>query len=144
MKFRQGKTLYDQTRFDEAVVLLQEAIRLDAHKSQYFLLLAMAQSKIKQFQEKAVKNFKKAIELEPWSPDAYLGLGSLYRREGMPTMASKYLKKALQVDPDHRGVRKELAEIEGKTEKKGLKDLISIDAKDLKGIFKKKDQFKKK
>ena len=143
VKFRQGKTLFDQTRFDEAVILLQEAIRLDSHKSQYFLLLAMTQSKIKQFQKKAVSNFQKAIELEPWNPDAYLGLGSLYRREGMPVMASKYLKKALQVDPDHRGARKELAELEGKKEKKGLKDLISLDAKDLKSIFK-KDFFKKK
>lgn len=145
VKFRQGKTLYDQTRFEEASILLQEAIRLDAHKSQYYLLLAMTQSKIKHLQQKAVKNFKKAIELEPWSPDAYLGLGSLYRREGMPTMALKFLKKASQVDPDHPGVRKEMAELEGKKEKKGLglKDLISLDAKDLKGIFK-KDLFKKK
>jgi tetratricopeptide (TPR) repeat protein len=143
MKFRQGKTLYDQTRFDEAVIMLQEAIRLDSNKSQYFLLLALTQSKIKQFQKKSVKNFQKAIELEPWSPDAYVGLGALYRKEGMPVMAAKYLKKALQVDPDHSAANKELAELEGKKEKKGLKDLISFDPKDLKNIFK-KDLFKKK
>jgi tetratricopeptide (TPR) repeat protein len=143
IKFRQGKTLFDQTRFDEAMVLLQEAVRLDSNKSRYYLLLAMTQARLPHYKKKSVDNFNKAIELEPWSPDAYIGLGAMYRKEGMPTMARKYLMKALQVDPDHRQAKKELADLDGGEEKKGLKGLMSLDAKDLKNLLK-KDFFKKK
>ncbi len=142
-KFRQGKTLYDQARWEEAQVLLQEAIRLDPYKSPYFMLLAMTQSKMREYHEKAVKNFKKAIELSPWQPDGYLGLGILYKREGMKVMAAKYLKKALQCDPDHQAALRELDELDPHKKKRGLKDLFSMDAQELKGLFK-KDRFKKK
>ena len=143
IKFRQGKTLYDQTRWEEAQVLLQEAIRLDPYKSTYFMLLAMTQSKMRQYHEKAVKNFKKAIELSPWQPDGYLGLGMLYKREGMKVMAAKYLKKALQCDPDHQAAQRELDELDPSQKKRGLKDVFSMDTQELKGLFK-KDFFKKK
>ncbi len=143
IKFRQAKTLFDQTRYQEAMILLQESVRLDSNKSRYFLLLALTQAKLPAFQKKAVDNFKKAIDLEPWSPDAYLGLGILYKNEGMPVMATKYLKKALQVDPDNRAAKKELEGDAGGGKKKGLKSLLSMDAKDLKSLLK-KDFFKKK
>jgi len=143
IKFRQGKTLFDQTRFDEASVFLQEAVRLDSDKSRYYLLLAMTQAKLPHYRRNAVDNFKKAIDLERWSPDAYTGLGALYRKEEMPVMARKYLQKALQVDPDNRAAKKELAEMEGGDEKKGFKRLFSMDAKDLKNLLK-KGSFKKK
>lgn len=143
IKFRQGKTLFDQTRFDEALVYLQEAIRMDSNKSRYYLLLAMTQAKLPHYRHKSVDNFKKSIELEPWSPDAYTGLAAMYRKEKMPVMAKKYLKKALHVDPDSRAAKKELEELEGKQEKKGIKGLLSLDAKDLKNLLK-KYFFKKK
>ncbi len=143
VKFRQGKTLYNQTRWEEAQVLLQEAIRLDPYKSSYFMLLAMTQSKMREYHEKAVKNFKKAIEMSPWQPDGYLGLGILYKREGMKVMAAKYLKKALQCDPDHQATQRELDELDPSKKKRGLKDVFSMDTQELKGMFK-KDFFKKK
>ncbi len=138
VKFRQGKTLYDQTRFDEALIFLQEAVRLDSHKSRYYLLLAMTQSQLKPYQRKAVDSFKKAIELERWSPDAYLGLAAMYKREKMPTMATKYLKQALQVDPDNRAAKKELAALLGTDKKTGLRSILSGDVKEIKKLFKKK------
>ncbi len=138
VKFRQGKTLFDQSRYDEALIFLQEAVRLDSHKSRYYLLLAMAQAKLRPYQRKAVDSFKKAIELERWSPDAYLGLAALYRREKMPTMATKYVKQALQVDPDNKAAKKELAALLGQDKKTGLKSILSGDVKDIKNLFKKK------
>ncbi len=143
VKFRQGKTLFDQTRFDEALILLQEAVRLDSHKSRYYLLLAMTQAKLPDYHRKAVDNFNKAIEMEPWSADPYAGLGAMYRKEGMPVMAKKYFSKALHVDPDCRAALKEMQELEGKGEKKGIKSLLSMDTQGLKNLLK-KGFFKKK
>jgi curved DNA-binding protein CbpA len=127
VKFRQGKTLYNQARYKEAQVLLEEAIRMNQNKGNYLLLLAMSQSRIRLYKRKAVENFKKAIKLQPWSPDAYFGLGMLYKNEGMPTLASNQFKKALNVDPDNKAALKELGIIDPKSKKKSLKDILSLE-----------------
>jgi tetratricopeptide (TPR) repeat protein len=138
VKFRQAKTLLDQTRFKEALIYLEEAIRLNDSKSKYFLLLALTQSKIPDYHRKAVENYKKAIGIEPWSVDGYLGLGMLYKCEGMPVMAAKQFKKALMIDSDNRAARKELDEIEPGSKASGLKDLLSGDLGSLLKRFRKK------
>jgi len=127
VKFRQGKTLYNQARYKEAQVLLEEAVRMNQNKGNYLLLLAMSQSRIRLYKRKAVENFKKAIKLQPWIPDAYFGLGMLYKNEGMPTLASNQFKKALNVDPDNKAALKELGIIDPKSKKKSLKDILSMD-----------------
>jgi curved DNA-binding protein CbpA len=127
VKFRQGKTLFNQARYKEAQVLLEEAIRLSQNKGNYFLLLAMSQSRIRLYKRNAVENFKKAIKLQPWVPEAYFGLGMLYKQEGMPTLASNQFKKVLNVDPDNKAALKELHLIDPKSKKKSLKDILSMD-----------------
>ncbi len=126
IKFRQGKTLYNQARYKEAQVFFEEAVRMNQNKGNYFLLLAMSQSRIRLYKRKAVENFKKAIKLQPWFPEAYFGLGMLYKKEGMPTLASSQFKKALNVDPDNKEALKELGLIDPKSKKKSLKDILSM------------------
>jgi len=127
IKFRQGKTLYGQERYDDAVVFLEEAVRLRKNKGDFYLLLAMAESKIPAFQKKAQEDFLKAISLEPWNPEAYVGLGFLYKNEGLLTKASKQFQKALEADPDHKLAQQELQQINKGKRPKGLKRLLSLD-----------------
>lgn len=152
IKFRQAKTLYNQARYEEAMSFLDEAIRLDAHKSSYFLLLAMVETKIPTYTKKAEEHFRKAIRLEPWSPDGYLGLGLMYKNAGLKVKAANQFNKALNVDPGNPAALKELKELDKPKEKAGfkdikdikdLKDLLSFDVKGLKGVFK-SDVFGKK
>jgi curved DNA-binding protein CbpA len=131
-KFRQGKTLYGQERYNDAVVFLEEAVRLRKNKGDFYLLLAMAESKIPAFRNKAQEDFLKAISLEPWNPEGYVGLGFLYKSEGLLTKATKQFKKALEVDPDHKLARQELQQINKDARPKGLKRLLSL------GIFESK------
>jgi curved DNA-binding protein CbpA len=127
IKFRQGKTLYGQERYDDAVVFLEEAVRLRKNKGDFYLLLAMAESKIPAFRNKAQEDFLKAISLEPWNPEAHVGLGFLYKNEGLLTKASKQFQKALEADPDHKLARQELLLINKGARPKGLKRLLSLD-----------------
>lgn len=149
IKFRQAKTLYNQARYDEAMSFLDEAIRLDAHKSSYFLLLAMVETKIPTYTRKAEEHFIKAIKLEPWSPDGYLGLGIMYKNAGLKVKAANQFNKALKVDPGNPAALRELKTLDKPKEKGGLKDikdvkdLLSFDVKGLKGVFK-SDFFGKK
>lgn len=124
-KFRQAKTLYSQGRFEDAIVLLQEVIRLNKTKGAYFLLLALTEMKIPAFRRKAEEHFLKAIELEPWNPESYVGLGILYKQEGMNLKATKLFQKALEYDADHEAALRELGALTAGQKKTGLKGLFS-------------------
>jgi len=124
-KFRQAKTLYGQNRFEDAIVLLEEAIRLNRMKGAHFLLLALTEMKVAGFRRRAEEHFLKSIELEPWNPESYVGLGILYRLEGMNLKATKQFQKALEYDSDHEAALRELEALSGEKKKTGLKGLFS-------------------
>ena len=132
IKYRQGRTLYNQERYDEALKLLEEAVRLNKNKGIYFLMLAMAKSKVPPFHKKAEEDFQKAIKLEPSNPEFYMGLGTYYKEEGFFDKAKKQFKKTLEIDPENKIALKEL----GLTEKLKKKGLM--------GIFKQLGKKKKK
>ncbi|MGZ5479269.1 MAG: J domain-containing protein [Candidatus Aminicenantales bacterium] len=125
-KFRQGKTLHAQGRYDEAVAYLEEAVRMRRDKADYYLLLAMCESKMPPYVKKAEQDFLKAIQLEPWNPEGYVGLGLLYKAEGLQTKAVKQLEKALEVDADHASAREALDELTG-GRKKTSKTIFGLD-----------------
>ncbi len=139
IKFRQGKTLYGMDRFDEAVAYLEEAVRLRRDKADFFLLLAMAESRIPAYLRKAETDYQKAIALEPWNPEAFVGLGVLYKEAGLQMKAIRQFEKALEADPEHAKARQELDDLTGgKGRKKGLQGLLSMDFFGGKGKKKKK------
>jgi len=126
VRFRQGKNLYDRGQYRKAIAYLQAAVRLKKDKADYYVLLALAQSKIDVYQKEAELNFKKAVSLEPWNPEGYVGLGMLYKSASLKVKAANQFRKALEVDPDHRSARKALMEIEGKKDKKSLQNILSF------------------
>jgi tetratricopeptide (TPR) repeat protein len=127
IKFRQGKTLFSMDRFDEAITFLEEAIRMRKDKGDYYLLLALAESRVPAYVRKAEEDFLQAISLEPWNPEGYVGLGTLYKNEGLQTKAIRQFEKALECDPQHALARRALAEVVPQEKKKGLKALFSVD-----------------
>jgi tetratricopeptide (TPR) repeat protein len=131
-RFRQGKTLYNKGRYEEALVALEEAVRLKKTSGDYFLLYAMIESKVSQFKEKAEEDFKKAIELTPFNTEAFMGLGIYYKQEGLPIKAVKMFKKALSLDPGHKGAQSELGIFETPKKKKGRKKFFFFGARDKK------------
>jgi curved DNA-binding protein CbpA len=124
-KFRQAKTLYGQGRYEDTIILLEEAIRLNRIKGAYFLLLALTEMKIPALRRRAEEHFLKAIELEPWNPECYVGLGVLYKMEGMTLKATRQFQKALEYDGEHESARRELESLTGEKKKGGLKGLFS-------------------
>jgi tetratricopeptide (TPR) repeat protein len=126
IKFRQGKTLHGQGRYEEAITYLEEAVRTRRDKGDYYLLLAMCESKVRAYVKKSEQDFLKAIQLEPWNPEGYVGLGLLYKAEGLKTKAIRHLEKALELEPDHVSAREELDELTGGA-KKGPKSIFKMD-----------------
>ncbi|MBD3413265.1 MAG: DnaJ domain-containing protein [Candidatus Aminicenantes bacterium] len=126
VRYRQGKKLYDQGQYGKAIAYLQAAIRLRKDKAAYYLLLALAQSKTSAYQKEAESNFKKAISLEPWNTEGYVGLGLLYKKASLKVKATNQLKKALELDSDHKVARKALMGIEGKKDKSALQNILGF------------------
>jgi curved DNA-binding protein CbpA len=126
VKFRQGKTLYDKEQYPEAVSLLEEAVKLQGNKGRYFLLLALTQYKIPSLRRKSEENFLRSIRFEPWNAEGHVGLGLLYKREGLFIKAKKQFEKALGIDPDHRVAQREMNGLQEK-KKKTLKDFLSFE-----------------
>jgi tetratricopeptide (TPR) repeat protein len=131
-RFLQGKTLYNQGRYEEALVVLEEAVRLNRTSGDYFLLYAMIESKVPQFREKAEGDFKKAIKLTPYNPDAFMGLGMYYKQEGLPIKATKMFNNVLSLDLGHKGAQSELGASEKAEKKKRRKKFFSFGARDKK------------
>ncbi len=125
-KFRQAKTLFSLERYQETIVLLEEAVRL-RKKAEYFTLLALAESKVPALVKKAEQDYLQASALEPWNSEPFMGLGVLYQAEGLTVRARKFFHKVLEVEPEHKGARAALDELGEGTKKKGLKDFLSFD-----------------
>jgi curved DNA-binding protein CbpA len=126
MKFRQAKTLFGLERFQEAIVLLEEAVRL-RKKAEYFLLLALAESRVPVLIRKAEQDYLQASALEPWNAEPFMGLGLLYQSEGLTIRARKFFHKAIEIEPEHKGARAALEELGDGGKKKGLKEFFSRD-----------------
>jgi tetratricopeptide (TPR) repeat protein len=126
MKFLQGKNLYNQGKYEEALVLFEEAIRIKSNKANYFLFLAKTEAKVPSFQDKAEEDFNKALELEPWNAENFAALGEFYNQEGLSVKAKKQFKKALDIDPEHQMALKALGLTDTPGKKKGLKGMLSL------------------
>ncbi|MDH4196526.1 MAG: DnaJ domain-containing protein [Candidatus Aminicenantes bacterium] len=127
MRFRQARVLASQGRTQEAIILLEEAVRL-RKKADYYLLLAQLEMKTPSLLRKAEQDFLNVIGLEPWKADGHVGLGLLYKNEGLTIRAVKCFKKAAEIDPENKRARAELEELgEGPKKKLGLKNLLSFD-----------------
>jgi tetratricopeptide (TPR) repeat protein len=99
---------------------MEEAIRNDANKAPYYLLLGLAQSNIPNLRRVAEKSFQKVIELEPWNPEPYAALGLLFQYEKMDKRAENFFKKALAIDPEHNLAKKRLSEMLGTDKKQSV------------------------
>ena len=72
--------------------------------------------------------YRRAIELESWNAEGLVGLGLLYKREGLLSRAKKNFERALEVDADHKIARQELEAMKDKPDsKKGLSGFLSKD-----------------
>ena len=69
----------------------------------------------------AEEHFHKAIEIDAFNVESYLGLVEIYEATGMKTRLIKTCKKLLEVDPENAVAREKLS---GKKTGKKLKNLF--------------------
>jgi tetratricopeptide (TPR) repeat protein len=97
---------------DEAIKLLNEAIKLDPKNARNYILLGDAQLEKNPTDGSApIKNYQKATELNPKSTLGILREGKLYQRGRNYQLALDFYKKAIGVDPNFAPAYREIAEV---------------------------------
>ncbi len=93
--------------YAEAIEALDEAISIDSgfamsysNKGNAYLSIFF-DSEDKQALQKALKNFKKAVEIDPEDAVAYNGMGVTYQHWGDIKKAIEAWEKSLSIDPDY-------------------------------------------
>ena len=132
LNYRQGRGQYDQQDYWSAIQAFRQSVRLEPEVARYRYWLAMALSKNAKWRREAEEHFLKAIDLEQFNADYYVGLGLLYKEAGMQKRAESQLKQALQVNPANRAAQEALDSLMPANTKKAS----GLDT--LKGLFKKK------
>jgi tetratricopeptide (TPR) repeat protein len=111
--YRKALTLFNQKNFQKAIVVVEEAIRNNPAKAEYYLLLGLCQSELPSMKRQAEQNLAKAANIEPWNAEHAAALGMLFYSERLLKRAEGFFRKALELEPNHDLARKKLAEITG-------------------------------
>ncbi len=90
------KKLYDEKKYDEIIALLPD--ELMAKNEKLWNAKGNAYSELNKF-EKAITNFKKAIDINPEYADAYYNIGNTYYDLQEYNNAIKHFEKAIEINP---------------------------------------------
>jgi len=99
-KFREGRGLLKLGRFEEAELLLGQAVYFDHSVAEYHYYYGLALVRQKKFKagEKAVG---RALRIEPFNPTFLTEQGFIFLELGFPSRARGLFEKALQAAPDN-------------------------------------------
>jgi tetratricopeptide (TPR) repeat protein len=111
--YRKAVTLYNQKNFQKAIVVMEDAIKNNPAKAEYYLLLGLCQGELPSMKRQAEQNLAKAAALEPWNAEHVVALGMLFYKERLLKRAEGFFRKALELEPKHGLAMKKLAEITG-------------------------------
>ena len=105
--FSKGQQAFSEGRYDDAAGLYREGLEKQPDSSAGYNLLGMAyrfqnhQAGGVSHREKEEAAFRKAVELDPGNATAHVNLGATLFYAGRKEEAARYLKKALEVYPNH-------------------------------------------
>ena len=103
----EGVKNFQDQNYDAAIASYEKAIKLEPKAAAAYNLLGMAyrfkynQLGQPELREKEIAAFKKAAELDPRFWMAMINLGATYYALGDKVQAAVWLKKALEINPNH-------------------------------------------
>jgi tetratricopeptide (TPR) repeat protein len=104
--------------FVGSIVWLRKCVDMSPDEARYHALLARSLSTVSQYRQEAIREFERAIELNPWDTVAYMQFGELYESMQLISRACSLYSKVLEINPVHLQARERLAALGGeRTEK---------------------------
>lgn len=121
--YEKGRRLYKAKKFNSAGRSFQTAMNLAPDNALYCSWLGIALSHSRGKLHEAREACEKAIKLSPYNADYQVNLAIIYKDAGIKSMAERYLRKALNIDPDNQRARSWLEEGDKKS---FLKSVLSV------------------
>ena len=109
--YRSGRMALAKQQFERAVDQLKECVWLRPDVGRYRQSLGAAQAEIPRMRKEAEQHLLKAIELNCMQTDAYLLLGKLYLKVGLPRRAEQQFRETLRWDPMNAEAQRLLQEL---------------------------------
>lgn len=95
--------------FTGSVVWLRKCVEIAPDEAKYHAMLAHSLGTIPQFRGEAIREYERAVELDPWSPNVFFQFAELYEEMDMPSRARPLYEKILEINPIHSRARERLA-----------------------------------
>ena len=107
-RYREGRRLFVDGKFYEAIGTLLEAVRLDGGEAPYHRLLGVAYARNPKWRSSAIEHLEKAVELDEYDEQTHYHLGELYEQEGREGEARAAFEKVLSLEPNHKRAHEKL------------------------------------
>ena len=125
LHFNLGIIYARMQRFDDAIVNLEDAARLEPGYLQAYLALGLLYE-AKKNQQGAIKTYEEVLKKDPRNKDARRLLGNIYIEQKKPKEAIRQFEALIRIDPDETGAYIDLAGIYLKMDNTaGAKKVIS-------------------
>lgn len=95
----QGALLYEEKRFDEAIVFFQKAIELDDQPYSHYHL-SLIYKELTEF-DKALQEITRAIRMNPSVPEYYYERSVVWQLKGDLNKAARDYKRAVKIDDNY-------------------------------------------
>jgi len=106
-----ARTLIERGRFTDAVVSLENAVKLDDTQAKFYFELGRLQARNPRLRQAAEENLVRANEIDPALAEAYYALGDLYARTDREDGAARLFREVLRWEPGHIGATEKLEEL---------------------------------
>ncbi|MEK7307695.1 MAG: DnaJ domain-containing protein [Nitrospirota bacterium] len=100
--YEQGRDFYKSKKYRSASRSFHTAMNLDPDNSLYCSWLGISLSHIPGKLHEAKTLCEKAVKLSPNNADYRVNLAIVYRDAGIKSLADKYFREALEIDPDNQ------------------------------------------
>jgi curved DNA-binding protein CbpA len=110
--YEKGRDLYKSRKYRTASMAFHTATNLDPDNPLYYSWLGISLSHIPGKLHEAKTLCEKAVKLSPNNADYYVNLAIVYKDAGIKSMADKYFREALNIDPDNQRAHSWLGEKE--------------------------------
>ncbi len=97
--FIKATRLYNEQKYQEALPVFEEALKLNPENWAYYFNLGLTYKKLNKIPE-AKEAFKKAVELNPQSFSSNKEMGELLAKDGDFAGAAGYYRQAAEINPD--------------------------------------------
>jgi len=125
--FTRAKQCLRTHDMEGSILWLRRCVAIAPTVAEYHAILARSLAGVPQYQQEAIQEFERAIELDARNTSVYFQFAELYEAMRLPSNAIGLYRKILEIDPEHSKARERLREVESAIkEKRAEKDEKSV------------------